>query len=691
MKKIFILILSAAMFAACAKTETEDVIPVNPEPEDEAQTVYVEIGATTGSDTKATYDKDLKAYWEAGDQILAVQGLAVDNTYVVFTKEDTVQAKSLNITSGENSNSAVFAGDIKTQTSDAKYFHFAYPASGTTLSTYGKKQGSNRNDAVNTTTCTYTVPSEQDGKWTPFLCTSTTEKTTAANITNIDFGTSLNACLAVRVFKHDGVTPKSVKRIRITAEKDIIGTISATTANDGAFSADMFESTGGGTGINADNLHTIAKLGNNYEYRFEVLPVDAGVLTVELVDAAGSKIIRQTNPKTFKANTRSGVNVVWDDATVNIDDKPLTWYDDYAKNGFSDMGANSVYVKGAKIRGVGIENVKVIGVRLRKLTDDGQETGDENITYHPNPDLSSLSSDENGTLSFDSQLDNIPSGNYYVRPYAIIINSDGAEQEIISTVHTAIVTSIPTITSHTIRSSYNNNGAVAKNNDLDGDKIYATVSLNDTFAAVNLIESATLHYGGNTFAIDAKGSEVPTGSIAYQQYSDCYAEIELKNGYKFTTQSYTVNVTGIPYSINFTDANPNGWNANNCKKQDNSTLIKKNEGYLISPRFFAAGDNYDISILVPVSAYRPSITRSYSPTVYVSVSDKATEQTNIYKTLSDPTNGTSPKYSNIEGFAQITTQQSSICIYAKGNYNGIDVAGRSAGVNVEKCEIKYKL
>lgn len=271
------------------------------------------------------------------------------------------------------------------------------------------------------------------------------------------------------------------------------------------------------------------------------------MLTVELVDAAGSKIIRQTNPKTFKANTRSGVNVVWDDATVNIDDKPLTWYDDYAKNGFSDMGANSVYVKGAKIRGVGIENVKVIGVRLRKLTDDGQETGDENITYHPNSDLSSLSSDENGTLSFDSQLDNIPSGNYYVRPYAIIINSDGAEQEIISTVHTAIVTSIPTITSHTIRSSYNNNGAVAKNNDLDGDKIYTTVSLNDTFAAVNLIESATLHYGSNTFAIDAKGSEVPTGSIAPQQYSNCYAEIELKNGYKFTTQSYTVNVTGIPY------------------------------------------------------------------------------------------------------------------------------------------------
>lgn len=364
---------------------------------------------------------------------------------------------------------------------------------------------------------------------------------------------------------------------------------------------------GGETEINADNLHTIAKLGNNYEYRFEVLPVDAGVLTVELVDAAGSKIIRQTNPKTFKANTRSGVNVVWDDATISIDDKPLTWYDDYAKNGFSDMGANSVYVKGAKIRGVGIENVKVIGVRLRKLTDDGQETGDENIKYYPNSDLSSLSSDENGTLSFDSQLDNIPSGNYYVRPYAIIINSDGAEQEIISTVHTAIVTSIPTITSHTIRSSYNNNGAVAKNNDLDGDKIYTTVSLNDTFAAVNLIESATLHYGGNTLAIDAKGSEFSTESIAYQQYSNCYAEIVFKNGYTLKTQEYDINVTGVPYRITTDSANPNGWETSNTTTSNKKLLIKDG-GYILSPAFFASSNcSYEVTASAQVYCYKGSL------------------------------------------------------------------------------------
>lgn len=685
MKKIFISILSAAMFAACAKTETEDVIPVNPEPEDEAQTVYVEIGATTGSNTKATYDENLKAYWEAGDQILAVQGHACDRK--PGGNDETIQADSLDLNSGELTNSAIFAGTINTQSSDAKYFHFAYPASGTTLSTYGKKQGSNRNDAVNTTTCTYTVPSEQDGKWTPFLCTSTTEKTTAANITNIDFGTSLNACLAVRVFYHDGKTPKPVKRIKITAEKDIIGTISATTANDGAFSAGMFASAGGGTEINADNLHTIAKLGNNYEYRFEVLPVNAGVLTVELVDAAGSKIIRQTNPKTFKANTRSGVNVVWDDATISIDDQPLTWYDDYAKNGFSDMGANSVYVKGAKIRGVGIENVKVIGVRLRKLTDDGQETGDENITYHPNPDLSSLSSDENGALSFDSQLDSIPSGNYYVRPYAIIINSDGAKQEIISTVHTAIVT-CKAINSHTIRSSYNNNGAVAKNNDLAGDKIYATVSMGDTFTDEKLIEKVTLHYAGSEKSGETgKELSFSTDPLTWQLYNNCYIKVQLKNGYSISTPEYDINVTGIPYSINFTNGSPAGWTTNNTAKSSLGDYLRLVHGtaWIISPRFIVP-ETCDIVTTINAGAYRSAGT--YNPNIYISIS-------NIGEAGGTPTklnggNVLNMSYQDISRDLQIGIEDnnSHICIYSSGNKPG--AATNNAGITVKTCNVKYK-
>lgn len=530
MKKIFISILSAAMFAACAKTETEDVIPVNPEPEDEAQTVYVEIGATTGSDTKATYDENLKAYWEAGDQILAVQGSATSKTYnfpSLGSKDFEAGTKLLSLNDGEMTNKAKFIGDITIYDSDNnRYFHFAYPAEQSQMKTnthipYG--QSSVSTEYKTTTTCSYTIPSEQDGKWTPFLCTSTTEKTTAANITNISFGKSRNACFAVRVFETDGKTPKKIKSITITAENNIVGTISATTENDGSFNDDkvVFGISGGGNMITADNLQNIEPLNGLYEYRFEVLPVESGKITLTLSDESGSQIIREANSKIFAANTRSGVNVYWDDATISMDE-PLSWYEDTTADKYSTLKTDVIYVNNVAVHGVGTSDITEVGVYI-------------NGTKYP---------ENNVYLSFNKEIAAYAgSGVYTVKPYAVL----SGKGEITGEEKSVIVTGELSIASHTIRSSYNNNGTVAKNNDLDGDKIYAAAAINDAYAAENLIESATLHYGGNTLAIDAKGSEFSTENIAYQQYSNCYAEIVFTNGYKSTTQSYTINVTGIPY------------------------------------------------------------------------------------------------------------------------------------------------
>ena len=369
MKKIFISILSAAMFAACAKTETEDVIPVNPEPEDEAQTVYVEIGATTGSDTKATYDKDLNAYWEAGDQILAVQGHACN--WVAGGNKDTVKARELNILSGELTNSAIFKGTITTQSNDAKYFHFAYPTTNTELYTYGEIGAFGTNNSQ-TTTCTYTVPAEQDGKWTPFLCTSTTEKTTAANITNIEFGESRNACFAVRVYGSDKTTPKKIKSITITAENNIIGTLSATTENDASFANKTFGISGGGNTITADNLQNIEPLNGIYEYRFEVLPsepnTNSGKITLTITDESGSVITRQASAKAFNANICSGVKVYWDAAGISMD--ATTWFEDScAKNELSALSsANTIYCN-VTLFGIGADDIKEKGVLVNGTED----------------------------------------------------------------------------------------------------------------------------------------------------------------------------------------------------------------------------------------------------------------------------------------------------------------------------------
>lgn len=533
MKKIFISILSAAMFAACAKTETEDVIPVNPEPEDETQTVYVEIGATTGSDTKATYNENLAAYWEAGDQILVVQGSATSKTYnfpSLGSKDFEAGTNVLSLNDGEMTNKAKFIGDITIYDSDNnRYFHFAYPAEQSQMKTnthipYG--QSSVSTEYKTTTTCSYTIPSEQDGKWTPFLCTSTTDKTTAANITNINFGKSRNACFAVRVFETDGKTPKKIKSITITADKNIVGTISATTENDGSFNDDkvVFGISGGGNTITADNLQNIEPLNGLYEYRFEVLPSDAGFITLRITDENGSVVERKTSTeKTFTANKRSGVNVYWDAAGISMD--ATTWFEDScAKNELSALSsANTIYCN-VTLFGIGADDIKEKGVLV-----NGTEDYKNNDSSHK---FSSEIAATNGN------------GAYTVQAYAVL--NDGTklktDEKIVYIVDEKVM---PAITSHTIRSSYNNNGAVEKTNDINGNLIKANVSLNDCWASNNLVESVTLVYDGLTEAMTV-GTELEK-SVDLRAYKNTYIDVKFLNGHHMYTPKYEINVTGIPY------------------------------------------------------------------------------------------------------------------------------------------------
>lgn len=665
MKKIFISILSAAMFAACAKTETEDVIPVNPEPEDEAQTVYVEIGATTGSDTKATYDKDLNAYWEAGDQILAVQGHACN--WVAGGNKDTVKARELNILSGELTNSAIFKGTITTQSNDAKYFHFAYPTTNTELYTYGEIGAFGTNNSQ-TTTCTYTVPAEQDGKWTPFLCTSTTEKTTAANITNIEFGESRNACFAVRVYGSDKTTPKKIKSITITAENNIIGTLSATTENDASFANKTFGISGGGNTITADNLQNIEPLNGIYEYRFEVLPsepnTNSGKITLTITDESGSVITRQASAKAFNANICSGVKVYWDAAGISMD--ATTWFEDScAKNELSALSsANTIYCN-VTLFGIGADDIKEKGVLV-----NGTEDYKNNDSSHK---FSSEIAATNGN------------GEYTVQAYAIL--NDGTElktdEKIVYIVDEKV---LPAITSHTIRSSYNNNGIVDKTNDFNGNLIKANVSLNDCWASNNLVESVTLVYDGLTEAMTV-GTELEK-SVDSRAYKNTHIDVKFSNGHHIYTPKYEINVTGIPYNINFDSTSPAGWEVNNLKKNP-GIYLSATTGYCLSPKFYVPQD-LNVSVSVPVYAYCAStfgLEKRYKPSVYVSASNTAVASGNATNLTGG--NNLSPSqssFTNINPTLNFTNSVNRVCIYATGEgYGGAAING----VMLNYCKIEY--
>lgn len=649
------------MFAACAKTETEDVIPVNPEPEDEAQTVYVEIGATTGSDTKATYDKDLNAYWEAGDQILAVQGHACD--WKAGGNEKTIQANTLNLNSGELTNSAIFAGDISTQTNSTKFFHFAYPATNTELYTYGNINLLGTSN-TQTSTCTYTIPSEQDGKWTPFLCTSTADKTTAANITSISFGESRNACFAVRVYGSDKTTPKKIKSIAITAENNIIGTLSATTENDGSFNGDkvVFGISGGGNTITADNLQNIEPLNGLYEYRFEVLPnepnTNSGKITLTITDESGSVITRQASAKAFNANICSGVKVYWDDATITMD-KPLSWYEDTTAGKISDLKPGKIYVNNVTING-DASNITEVGVYVN------------GIKYPEN----------NVSLSFNKEIAATEgNGVYKVKAYAVSNN-----KEIYNDEQNVIVTG--DLNDYCkIRSSYTENNNLNKTNAIDGDKIY--VYTNDNYIA-SLFTSGKLSYDDNVIDINTitgNGTSTPTLSLGEHK---CHAEITFSNGYTLKTNSgndYTIYVTGIPYSINFTNGSPAGWTTNNTAKSSLGDYLRLVHGtaWIISPRFIVP-ETCDIVTTINAGAYRSVGT--YNPNIYISISN--TGKSGGTPTQLNGKNATSMSYQDISRDLQIGIEDnnSHICIYSSGNKPG--AATNNAGITVKTCNVKYK-
>ena len=664
MKKILFCMIGAALVAGCSKTETENTLPDNPSNNYTPKTEYIEIGvATNDDDSRATYDASLKAYWEADDQILAVQGSATSKESETLGGETyTANGQVLSLQSGENTNAGHFAGEItEHDTKHNRYYHFVYPASAQ-LNTTTKTPGASGigGSLTTTTTCTFTVPAEQDGKWTPFFCASTADKVAVANIKNVTFGKSLNAALGIRVFASDKTTPKKLASITIVAENNITGTLSTTTDNDSSFSGKSFVANATGNTITAENPQYTEGTDKNgrtyYEYRFEVLPVSAGVITITLTDEDGSMVERKTSAKTFTANYRSGVNVVWDAATISMD-KPLSWYEDAKAD--SSLSGNTVYVNNIVVGGVAASKVAEMGVYIKK----------ENEADFTKYNLAS------GVLSVPA--DNIAassgSGVYVVYPYAKI---DGEADEIVGGEQTVVVTDKLAIASHNIRSSYNSNATVAKNNSLSGNKIYARASLNDAYAQSNLVQSVTLRYGDVSVA-GTIGNEFSTADLTRKAYSDCYVEVVMKNGLTYKTDAYTINVTGVPYEYTFDGkkvaAIKEEWTC--MGNVDDDGLIAKNKdnaGFVVSKNMFYLPNDEDIQVAFTlVHRYYRATFSTGKANAYVGASANAnTASVSGVKCEVSSTNGAGGKRTNT-GNIVLTNATKYLSISADKNDYGI--------------------
>ncbi len=581
MKRFLYSILAVATLAGCTNNDMEDVLPAEESLANEPELVYVEVGATNG-ETKATFEGDLNAYWEAGDQILAVQGLSTTderrNNISLKWTDVPGYSTAIGIRTGEGTANARFNGDVNEYLGGgSSYVHFAYPAAGSSLSTNVSLDYNtiNVSDRKATTTCSFTVPAAQDAKWTPAMFGSTATPVALSDIGEVAFK-NVNSCLSIFVFEKDKTTPKKIESIRITAANNIVGTISATTPvskNGNPLTADLFTPNATGNTITASNLGSVAAVNGNYEYRFEVLPVNAGEISIEVIDAAGSIVTRKVNlGKSFAANTRHKVRVSWDPASITSGDA-TSWYEDYATNPATGLTMGAIYVHGAKIAGVGASEVSEVGIKV------GSEYRKADVDY------SSL-------RNIELSVSGIASGKYAVAAYAKL--TDGTVVET-TTQEVEVFGNDATTTAH-VYSTYNYDGGVNMQNiSGGGNTIFTDVAVSNSYVKDNLVASTTLYSDSTALASASGGASPAKTDCSWTLYPACHVVVILKNGYPmYTSAKYDTNVTGLPFEADWTTTNyptSAGWAYDTCTDDGEYLQIKTGKtGGFVTPAFHVPGD-----------------------------------------------------------------------------------------------------
>lgn len=408
-----------------------------------------------------------------------------------------------------------------------------------------------------------------------------------------------------------------------------------------------------------DNLDTIEKTGDHYEYRFEVAPVSVEGLTITLVDTEGSEITRTVGAKTFTANHRTGFNIYWDSVSIAMDEA-TSWYERYATDTQTDLAMGTIFVNGVHVRGVGASQISKVGIEIN------------GTFYQTTP-----------ATDYDMAIGSFASGEYAVNAYVQFAGGKELRTET-RTVH--VTATLPAIASHYIRSSYNTNGTTAMTNDLDGSRIYANVVLNDPYVQSSLVSSTTL-YCGSASQQGTAGSEFTTGDLAYGRYDNCHVTVVLGNGYTIDTPAYTVNVTGIPYYLDPDSASPAGWSTSNTSEWSGHIRFNTTDAYAISPTFFVP-EPFNVNASISAYAYGGTIYGNYKPAVYISASSSGIasgEATTLSGSNLLPNAGAS--YHDISRTLGLGSVNN-VCIFTSGKKGSSWTIGTN-GVVVRSISITY--
>ena len=688
MKKLFVSILALSAFVACQSGF--DGVDVNITPSQSGtnyggtHTIYAEVGV--GGETKATYGDDLKATWEENDQIALLQEHAdYGKTFSVVNK--------LNIKEGWGTSYASFNGDISVDATSPRVYHIAYPANAVSFNTTSSLTKTSesayayREDGLEvghyyaTASFKYTynanlnitIPTEQNGKWEPYMYASTSESVSSNGIGAKTF-TTLTGAIAIRAFEADGTTPKQLSSITITSsDVALAGAFTGTATSEASLGSITGEETSGvystvseddvlfGTwkgakfgreeaenlllakvqgmeptstsvtkamslsfagnekSITATNLENVAvDTEGYYTYYLNVAPATVGTLTIIANATDGTTLVKNIDNQTFRASARKGYNLKWESAKFTCGSIE-TWYDNYSTDPSFNLQANTLYANNLKVEGVPADQVLALGVVVN----------------------GTLYGAQSGVLEVAQvKAEGLASGNYNAYAYAkVLVN--GEEKEFTAKIGNYNVTSIPTVNA-TVRTSYSSNGSVSKSNSIDGKELQLTASLSDSSFPSNLVASCQAVYGSTTANI-ALGS-TSKFSVAVGEYN-CYAKVTLANGYVATSTAYTTYVTGIPYSFQFYQSSNDvvdaaGWTRNGAASIKMELLTLKegglagsDSGWVSSPAYYIPS-SLSVSVTLQSKYYVATVSASSKKAIlYVGATSSPTSSSDSAQSI----------------------------------------------------------